>query len=414
MLRAVAGFRADEQERGGALTELREVNRIRVVDALRRRGSASRSELVRLTGLSRTTVVSLLAELQAKGLVVEDADEVPRGSRGRPAGLLRLNAAAGAVLGIDFGHTHLRVAVADLSATVLAERSERLNVGEAAARALDASGLMAEAVLEDAGIAYEQVLVAGMGLPGPIDRPSGIVGSSVILPGWEGLKPAEELERRLGLPVEVDNDANVGALAEYRLGAGRNASALLYVKVSSGIGAGLVLDGRVHHGATGFAGEIGHVRALSDGAVCRCGNRGCLETIAAADSMLALLRPVHGPELTVSGVLELVRAGDLGTLRVVNDAGRAIGRVVADLCNALNPDVVVVGGEISAAGRPLLDGIRESVDRYALPGAAAAVQIRPAELGDRAEMLGTLALVIGNTDRLRSAGLAPLQGAVAH
>ena len=411
MLSAVAG---DEAQSGGSLADLREVNRIRVVDALRRSGTVSRSELVRLTGLSRTTVTSILADLVDKGLVAVDADGTARGSRGRPAGLLRLNAAAGAVLGIDFGHTHLRVAVADLSATVLAEQSERLDVDAAATRALDASVRMVDAVLAEAGVARSQVVAAGMGLPGPIDRPSGVVGSSVILPGWKGLKPAEEMERRLGLPVDVDNDANVGALAEYRLGAGRNASALVYVKIASGIGAGLILDGRLYHGATGFSGELGHVRAHAEGAVCRCGNRGCLETVAGAGSLLALLRPMHGAELTIQGVLELVRAGDLGTIRVVNDAGRAVGRAIADLCNNLNPDVVVIGGEISVAGDSLLDGIRESVDRYALPGAAAAVQIRPAELGERAEMLGALALVIGNTDRLRSAGLAPLQaGAVA-
>lgn len=400
-------------EGGGSLAALREVNRTRVVDALRRSGTASRSDLVRLTGLSRTTVTSLLGDLIDRGLVVEDGDGQGRGSRGRPAGLLRLSAAAGAVLAIDFGHSHLRVAVADLSSAVLAERSERLDVAAAAERAIAASVRLAHAVLELAGIGLGDLVAAGMGLPGPIARPSGVVGSSVILPGWEGLRPAEEMERRLGLPVEVDNDANVGALAEYRLGAGRDASTLLYVKIASGIGAGLVLDGRLHHGATGFAGEIGHVRALADGAVCRCGNRGCLETVAGAASVLALLRPVHGEDLTVADVLRLVADGDLGAARVLNDAGRAVGRVVADLCNTLNPDVVVVGGEISAAGPPLLEGIRESVDRYALPGAAAAVEIRPAELGERAELLGALALVINDTDRLRSAGLAPLRAGAA-
>lgn len=398
---------------GGSLAALREINRSRVVDALRRSGSASRSELVRLTGLSRTTVASLLADLVDRGLVVEDAGDAPRGSRGRPAALLRLDLAAGAVLGIDFGHTHLRVAVADLSATVLAERSERLDVDAAAARALDVSVRLVAEVLDEAEVAREQVIAVGVGFPGPIDWPSGRVGSSAILPGWEGVTPARELERRLGFPVEVDNDANVGALGEYRLGAGRNAAALVYLKISSGIGAGLVLGGHVYHGATGFSGEIGHVRSLADGAVCRCGNRGCLETVAGAAPLLALLQPMHGPDLTVRGMLELVRAGDLGAIRVVKDAGGAVGGVIADLANSLNPDVVVVGGELSAAGAPLLDGIRESVDRYALPGVAAAVQVRPAELGDRAELLGALALVIGNTDRLRSAGLAPLRAGAA-
>lgn len=392
---------------GGSLATLRELNRLRIVDALRN-GAASRSQLVRLTGLSRTTVTSLVADLQAAGLVVEQADGTASHGRGRPPSLLRLDPSAGAALGIDFGHTHLRVAVADLASTLLAERSVELDVDLEAARALDAAVRLASKVLDDAGVSHAELVGAGMGLPGPIDRRTGTVGSSVILPGWRGLDAGAELSRRLQVHVEVDNDANLGALAEYAFGAGRGADSLVYVKISSGIGAGLVFGGRLYHGVTGVAGEMGHVQVLQDGLVCRCGNRGCLETVAATGPLLALLRPVHGADLTVQGLLELVASGDPGARRVVNDAGRAVGRVVADLCNHLNPAAVVVGGEISAAGDPLLAGIREAVDRYAQPGAASAVEIRPAELGDRAEMLGALALVIGNTDRLRPVGLEPL------
>lgn len=398
----------EEQAAGGSLSALREVNRLRVVDMLRRHGTASRSDLVRLTGLSRTTVTSLLGELQRRGLVVEEPEGPPRGGRGRPAALLRLNATAGSALGIDFGHSHLRVAVADLASTVLAERAAELDVDAQAGAALDAAVQLAREVLDEAGVAPHEVVGVGMGLPGPIDGRTGEVGSSVILPAWQGLNAARELESRLHLPVAVDNDANLGALAEYVLGAGRGATALLYVKHASGLGSGLVLDGRLYRGASGIAGEIGHVQAHPDGPLCRCGNRGCVETVAAAGPLLDLLRPVHGPDLTVQGMLALVRDGDLGARRVVNDAGRAVGRVVADLCNQLNFDVVVVGGELSSAGDALLDGIREAVDRYALPNAAAAVEIRPAELGPRAELLGALTLVIGDTDRLRSAGLAGL------
>src|SRR6202008_4320211 len=148
--------------------------------------------------------------------------------------------------------------------------------------------------------------------------------------GWAGLHAARELGRRLGVPVTVDNDANLGALAEASLGAGRGMGEVVYVKVSSGIGAGLVLGGRLHHGATGIAGEIGHVQVRADGAVCRCGNRGCLETVASGPALLSVLRPAHDEELTVAGMLELAIAGDLGTLRVLNDAGRAIGHALGD------------------------------------------------------------------------------------
>jgi predicted NBD/HSP70 family sugar kinase len=150
-----------------------------------------------------------------------------------------------------------------------------------------------------------------------------------------------------------------------------------------------------------------------DGVVCRCGNRGCLETIASTGALLALLRPAHGDDLTLAGLLGLVADGDPGATRVVGDAGRAIGRVLADLCNNLNPEAIIVGGELSAAGEPLLRGIRDSVDRHAQPGAARAVQVLPGVLGERAEVLGALALVVGDTDRLPSARLTGLRPAEA-
>ncbi|HEY7074279.1 MAG TPA: ROK family protein [Solirubrobacteraceae bacterium] len=389
----------------GSLEDLRERNRLRIVDALRRHGPATRADLASLTGLSRTTVGSLVDALQGNGLVVESSAEAA--GPGRPAGLLRLDAAAGLALGVDFGHRHLRVAVADLSATVLAERSRELDVDAAASTALDAATELCEEVLAAAGAERSRVIAAGMGLPGPIDRRTGTVGSSVILSDWAGLQPAQELSRRLGVAVEVDNDANLGALAELLFGAGQGLRHLVYVKVSSGIGAGLIIDGRLHRGATGIAGELGHVQVRDDGAVCRCGSRGCLETIAGAGALLALMRPAHGERLRTRDMLDLVAAGDPGAARVFDDAGRAIGRALGDLCNCLNPAAVIVGGDLGAAG-PLLDGVRAAVDRFAQPRAARAVAVLPARLGERAELLGALALVIGDTERLRSAGLVAL------
>ena len=392
---------------GGSLEALRRANRLRVVDALRREGSASRSDLMRLTGLSRTTITTLLGDLQERGMVVESEVE-PRGGRGRPAMLLRLGRTAGAALGIDFGHRHLRVAVADLSSTVLAERRTDLDVDTAAGRALDSAAGMVREVLAEAGIPIEQVIGAGMGLPGPIDRRTGLVGSSVILPGWVGLNAAEQLASRIKIPVDVDNDANLGALAEFTLGAGRGMDDVIYVKVASGIGAGIILGGKLHRGVTGNAGEIGHVQVRSDGAVCRCGNRGCLETVASVPSVLSVLRPVHGPRLSLPGMLELAAARDPGTLRVINDAGREVGRALGDLCNSLNPEAIIVGGDLGGAGESLLDGIRESVDRRAQPGAASAVSVMQGVLGERAEVLGALTLVIGDTERLHAVGLVAL------
>jgi predicted NBD/HSP70 family sugar kinase len=369
---------------------------------------ASRSDLARMTGLSRTTVGSLVADLQALGLVVEDEDSTRQTGRGRPPVFLRLDPSAGVAVGIDFDHRRVRVALADLSSTVLGEAFVEIDVDHSAADAIDAAVTMVERLQRTAGVDHVQLIGAGVGLPGPIDRRTGTVGSSVIMPAWVGLPARRELGRRLGLHVEVDNDANLGALAEASFGAGRDMTDFVYVRLGSGLGAGLFVGGRLNRGTAGLAGEIGHVQVQPDGAVCRCGNRGCLETVASESALRALLLPALGHDPTTREMLELVADGDLGTRRVVNDAGRAVGRVLADLCNALNPQAILVGGELADAGEPLLSGIRETIDRYALPGAANAVAVLHGELGERAEVLGALTLVIGNTESLGSVALGAL------
>jgi predicted NBD/HSP70 family sugar kinase len=396
---------------GGSLARLRELNRLRVVDALRRSRTASRSDLARQTGLSRTTVASVVADLQARGLVVEGQDDPATTGRGRPPAMLRLDASAGAVLGVDFGHQHVRIAVADLSSTILAEGNTELDVDRGAQAALDTAAELAADAIAEARIRPERIVGAGMGVPAPFDRSTGRISSPVMLPSWQALRPAEELARRLGVPVEADNDANLGALGEVWFGAGRGFADVVYVKVASGIGAGLVLDGRLHRGATGTAGEIGHIAVVPNGPVCICGNRGCLEAVAAAGPVLAALRAAHGPDLTLPALLELVAAGDVAAGRVVNDAGRAIGRVLADLCNHVNPSAIVIGGALSLAGEPLLAGVRAALDRHALPGAAQAVELKAGVLGARAEVLGALALVIADTQG-RTAGLPVLHDTV--
>ncbi len=197
----------------------------------------------------------------------------------------------------------------------------------------------------------------------------------------------------MAVPVFADNDANLGALAELNNGAARGASDLVYVKVASGVGAGIVLGGRLHRGATGIAGEIGHVQVGEDGQVCRCGNRGCLETIVSAPRIADLLDPAYDEPLSTARVLELDVAEDAGVRRVLSDAGRTIGRALADLCNSLNPELVVVGGSLGTS-ESLLAGVRASIDRYAQPDTAAAVRVAAAELGDHAEVTGAIALAV--------------------
>ena len=185
----------------------------------------------------------------------------------------------------------MRVALADLAASVLAERRVDLDVDAGPGAALDAGAALVSEVLSAARFPRDRVLGLGMGLPGPIDRADGNVGPSSILAKWTGLAPAQELSRRLGLPVRLENDANLGALGEFLYGAGREAGDMVYVKVSSGVGAGLVLEGSLHTGATGFAGELGHVVVVPDGVLCRCGNRGCLETVASTVALKRRLDP---------------------------------------------------------------------------------------------------------------------------
>jgi predicted NBD/HSP70 family sugar kinase len=191
----------------------------------------------------------------------------------------------------------------------------------------------------------------------------------------------------------VDNDANCGAMAEHQHGAGRGATDLLYVKLASGVGAGLVLGGRLHRGVTGLAGEIGHVLARDDGQVCRCGSRGCLETEVSTRRLLDLLRPVYGDVLDLAGLLALDARGENAVRRVLTDAGHTVGRVLAGLCTTLNPSAIVVGGSLGSSPT-LVEAIRAGVDRYSHPEAAASVDVVSGHFGGRAEIMGALALAI--------------------
>jgi predicted NBD/HSP70 family sugar kinase len=368
-------------------------------------GSLTQAEIARATGLSAATVSNIVRELKDGGTV----EVTPTSAGGRRARSVSLSGDAGIVIGVDFGHTHLRVAVGNLAHQVLAEEAEPLDVDASAAEGFDRAEQLVTRLIEATGIGRDKVIGVGLGVPGPIDVSSGTLGSTSILPGWSGINPAEELSARLGVPVHVDNDANLGALGELVWGSGRGVKDLAYIKVASGVGAGLVIDGRVYRGPGGTAGEIGHITLDESGPVCRCGNRGCLETFTAARYVLPLLRPSHGPDLTMERVVQLAREGDPGCRRVVADVGRHIGSGIANLCNLLNPSRVVLGGDLAEAGELVLAPIRDSVSRYAIPSAARQLSLAQGALGGRAEVLGALALVLnemGDSTLLHSAGSA--------
>jgi predicted NBD/HSP70 family sugar kinase len=394
-----------ESSESGSLRSLRELNSRRVIDVLRERGTASRAEIARATGLSRSTVSSIVGDLLEDDLIEEGAEGtgVAHGDQGgRPPVLLSLRSSAGLALGVDFGHTHLRVALSDLSHEVVAESLQELDVDHSAEEGLDAAERLVAQVLKEGNGDRDRVLGVGMGLPGPINQTARTVGSTAILPGWVGVDAAAELSRRLELPVQVENDANLGALAEFVWGSGQGHSELVYIKLSSGVGAGLLLGGRLYQGAGGTAGEIGHTVVQEGGAICRCGNRGCLETVASARAIAGMLSESRGEEVSAKRLLELSANGDSAAARLIEEAGREIGIAVANLCNLINPDRVIVGGDLSGAGEQITEPILESIRRFAIRSAADQVTVVPGVLGERAELLGALALVLHGSDRFFS------------
>jgi glucokinase-like ROK family protein len=396
-----------ESADSGSLRSLRELNRGRVIDALRGRGTASRAEIARATGLSRSTVSSIVSDLIEAGLLTEQAEAtgVAHGEAGgRPPVLLSLNPSAGLAVGVDFGHSHLRVAVSDLSHEVLAESWRELDVDHSAEEGLDAAAELVDEVLKEANVGRKGVIGVGMGLPGPINRSTGAVGSSSILPGWVGVNAALEMERRLRLPVKVENDANLGALAEFVWGSGRGHSDVIYIKLASGVGAGLLFAGRLHHGAGGTAGEIGHIPAQNGTAICRCGSRGCLETVASARAIAEQVGVSRGEPVSPRRLLELIADGDPAASRLIGEAGRQIGVALAELCNLVNPNCVIIGGDLSAAGELITEPVIESIRRYAIASAADEVTVVAGVLGERAELLGALALVLHATEGVVGAG----------
>ncbi|MEA2123411.1 MAG: hypothetical protein QOI80_193 [Solirubrobacteraceae bacterium] len=392
----------------GTLESLRELNRLRVVDALRTAGRLSRSDIARRTGLSRSTVSTLVAGLVARGFIVEtsaDGESTPAG-QGRPPTMLALDRSAGAAVGVDFDHDRVRVAVSDLSRAVLAEAVEPMDVDHDAGQAMNLAARLIGRVLDEAGIDATRVLGVGVAIAGPVDAPHGTLHRSPILPGWDGVDLADELGTLLDLPIHVDNDANLGALAEVTLGAGRNARHAIYLQISGGIGAGLIIDGRPYRGAFGAAGELGHIVIDDDGAICRCGNRGCLETLASGPALTRLLGESRGTEPTVAEMVALAQAGDLGCRRAIADAGRHVGRALGAMCNLFNPEMVVVGGDLSAAGELLLGPLRESVMRSAVPMATGGLDVVAGVLGERANVLGALALAIAQSEQAVAARIA--------
>ncbi|MEO6711832.1 MAG: ROK family transcriptional regulator [Mycobacteriales bacterium] len=371
-----------------------------MVQTLLEEGALSQADISRRTGLSRTTISSLVAELKAIRLVIDT--DTPRlggaAHAGRPGLLLTIDDSAGAAVGVDFGHRHVRVAVANLAHVVLAERAHAVDVKGDPHELMTLAARIVVEVLAEAGVEHSRVLGVGVGLPGPIDRERGMVGSASILPAWADIPAAAEMSRLLGLPVELDNDSNLGALAEAVRGAGQGCSHVAYVKAATGICVGLVIDGQLYRGADGTAGELGHIVVAESGPMCYCGNRGCLETLVGGPAITELLRHAHGEQLDLDAILRKAADGDLACQRALADVGRQMGKAIAIYCNLVNPRRVVIGGTLSLAGELLLAPLRDSMRQHTLQLSTRTVDVVPAELGDRAEVLGALTMILRAAD----------------
>ncbi|WP_106277732.1 ROK family protein [Geodermatophilus tzadiensis] len=352
----------------------------------------SRAELVALTGAARNTVSARVDQLIAAGLLEEGGRGWSTG--GRPPTLLRFNSAAGCVLAVDLGVTSVDVAVTDLSAQVLATVGHPIDIAEGPDRVLAEVDRLAQQVLAEAGLTPADVCAVGVGVPGPVEFSTGRPSHPPIMPGWHD-HPIPSAFGRYGCPVFVDNDVNVMALGE--MGVAGSVQDVLVVKVGTGIGCGIIVDGGVYRGAQGSAGDIGHIYVpTADGreVVCRCGQVNCLEAIAGGGALLRDAQAAGMPVTTTREVVERAALGDGQALELVRAAGRTIGTVLAALVNFFNPHRIVMSGGVARAGVPLLAGIREAVYARSMPLAARALEITVSEAPDLSGRVGAALMAI--------------------
>ncbi|MGY1636553.1 ROK family protein [Geodermatophilus sp. SYSU D00742] len=352
----------------------------------------SRADLVALTGASRNTVSARVDQLIAANLLAEGGPGWSTG--GRPPTLLHFNSRAGCVLAVDLGVTSVDVAVTDLSAQILATAGHPIDIAEGPVPVLAEVDRLSQKVLAEAGLTPADVCAVGVGVPGPVEFSSGRPFHPPIMPGWHD-HPIPDAFRRYECPVFVDNDVNVMALGE--MGVGGSVQDALVVKVGTGIGCGVIVDGRVYRGAQGSAGDIGHIYvAQPDGrtVVCRCGNENCLEAIAGGGALLRDALAAGLPVRSTREVVERAAQGDGPALELVRNAGRTIGTVLAALVNFFNPHRIVMTGGVAQAGAPLLAGIREAVYRRSMPLAARNLEITVSDAPDLSGRLGAALMAI--------------------
>uniref|UniRef100_A0A832MLC3 ROK family transcriptional regulator n=1 Tax=Eiseniibacteriota bacterium TaxID=2212470 RepID=A0A832MLC3_UNCEI len=361
----------------------------------------SRAEIARRTGLARSTVSEIVGDLFPTGLIAEVGVGPSRG--GRPPMVLEFRDDAYAILGVDMGAAHVAVALTDLRGRVLAweERSHPVRTDPEGTRALIVE--LCDRCLKAWRPGVRRLVGIGVAVPSPVDPRHPDHLSEVVLPEWKGSSGLSVLAERYGVPLRVDNDANLGALAERWWGAGRDVEDFAYIKLATGVGLGHVIGGRIYRGATGVAGEIGHLAIDPHGGPCICGLRGCLATFVGAPALVARARALldgrpdstlAGREVTIEAIEDAALAGDALALSLVHEAAEHLGVAIAGLLNLMNPSLVVLGGGLARLGDTLLAPLRETVRTRTLISSLVACELRTSELGTRATAVGAATMVL--------------------
>lgn len=380
----VAGLR-------GSRSLSRDLNASLLIELVRRFGPISRAELSRQSQISAPTVSAIVGQLLARGTFSEVA--VAPSSGGRPPVLLQLNPKAGYVVGIKLRSDGLTTVVCDLDAGVVAtdETSVAL-VGDPAA-AIGAVEAATRRVLRGAGIARTKVLGVGIGLPGVIDSLRGSCQFSHLLQ-WHEVELAAPLQRRLRLPVWVDNDVNTLAIAEKWAGDGIAARDFVTLSVGRGLGLGIVIDRGVYRGAVGGAGEFGHLIVDRDGPACECGRSGCLEALVGERALLRRVSELHGREVSRDELISLAAASDGATIQVLTDASELLGLAMANVVTLLNPELVIICGEGTQLGAPFLDLVVAAIRDLTFAGLGKQIEVKVQQWGDDAWAVGAATLVL--------------------
>jgi glucokinase-like ROK family protein len=380
---------------------------VEVLDAVRLAGAGSRTEVARRTRLSRAIVAQRIGELVERGLLIEQGTRPSTG--GRPPRQLRFAAETGHLLLVDLGATSIAVALADLSGRITAFAEEPADIAWGPERIIGRVEALLEELRGRPEGAPGRLRGIGVGVPGPVEFRTGRPVAPPIMPGWDGYPIRERFTERYGAPTWVDNDVNILAAGEWRYGIARGHDNVVFIKVGTGIGAGLISDGQLHRGSQGAAGDVGHIGVADHrGVVCRCGNVGCLEALAggaalardaeaaARDGRSRLLADVLARDghVTAEHVGWAAARGDAASVELLQQAGRRIGSMLASIVNFFNPSLIIIGGGVASAGDVLPAAIREVVHGRSLPLATRELSIRRASLGAHGGVMGAAAMVL--------------------